>query len=124
MEVRDGQTGKILIYHVLERPRLNSVEYEKNKAISETQIEEQFTERGVEIHLGAPVDYKVIQDAEELLRQLVAAKGFLDGQVDAELNEVDAGNLALIFRIKPGRKTRIRKLAFSGNERFSVGKLR
>ncbi len=124
VEVRDGETGKILIYHVVERPRLNSVEYEKNKAISETQIEEQFSERDVEIHLGAPVDYKVIQDAEELLRQLVAAKGFLDGQVDAKLEVVDPGNLALTFLIKPGRKTRIKKLAFTGNERFSDGKLR
>lgn len=124
VEARDGETGKILIYHVKERPRLNSVEYEKNKAISETQIEEQFGERGVEIHLGAPVDYRVIQDAEELLRQLVSAKGFLDSQVDAELDEVDPGHLALTFRIKPGRKTRIKKLTFSGNEQFSDAKLR
>jgi outer membrane protein insertion porin family len=124
VESRDGETGKILIFHVSERPRLNSVEYEKNKAITETQIEEQLSERGVEIHLGAPVDYKVIQDAEEMIRQMVASKGYLDNQVEADLQEVDPGHLALVFRIKPGRKTRLKKLTFRGNERFSDRKLR
>ena len=124
VESRDGATGKIVIFHVKERPRVNSIEYEKNKAVSETQIEEQMTQRNIFLRIGAPVDYGAIQDALEVIRGVLGSKGFLDPFVDYELDDVDQGNKALFFKIKPGGKTKVRTIEFVDNEIFSDSKLR
>lgn len=124
LETRDGEKGKIVIFHVAERPRLNSIEYEKNKVVTETQIEEQLTERNISLRIGSPVDYKAIQDAAEVVRGVLGSKGFLEPTVEAELVPVDAANLALTFKIDPGRKTRLRSLDFEGNTVFTDGQLR
>jgi outer membrane protein insertion porin family len=124
VESRDGTQGTILIFHIKERPRLNSVEYEKNKGASETQIDEALTERNIELRVGGPVDYKSIQDTEEVIRGLLGSKGFLDPEVEAELNTVDPGLMSLHFKIKSGSKTRIKRIRFEDNAVFSDGKLR
>jgi outer membrane protein insertion porin family len=124
VESRDGETGKIVIFHVKERARLNSVEYEKNKAITETQIEEQLTERDITVRIGSPVDYSAIQETVEVIKGVLGAKGFLDPRVDYTLDEVDPGSLALRFNIDPGRKTKLKELDFTGNTVFSDRRLR
>jgi outer membrane protein insertion porin family len=124
VEARDGRAGKIVIFHVKERRRLNSIDYEKNKAVSETQIEEQLTQRDISLRIGSPVDYRAIQDTVEVIRGVLGAKGFLDPKVDYVLHEVDPGTLALTFQIRPGRKTRLKELNFSGNTVYSDRKLR
>jgi len=124
VESRDGETGKIVIFHIAERPRLNSIEYEKNKVVTETQVEDALTEKGIVLRVGGPVDYRAIQETVDVIRGVLGAKGYLDPEVDYEMEPVDAGNVALAFNIKPGRKTRVEELEFLGNEVFSDSRLR
>ncbi len=108
--------GKALIVRVEERPTLASVVFEENKVLTRTQIEDRLRERGIDLALGQPLDLKRIYRAAGAIRDYLAEKGFLDAQVFHELQPVSETSYAAHFKIRPGGKTRIRRIAFTGNQ--------
>ena len=124
VESRRGDQGVVVIFHVTERPLLTSVEYTDVKVLTRTQIEDRLKERGVELKVGSPVDYSAVKKAEDLIRNMLAEKGFLDAQVSSELQEVSPAARGVRFEMKSGVKSRIRSIDFTGNEIFPDRKLR
>jgi outer membrane protein insertion porin family len=124
VESRRGDKGVVLIFHVVERPLLTSVEFTDTKVLTRTQMEDKLKEKGVELKVGAPIDYAAIKKSEDLLRNAFAEKGYLDARVSSELQEISAGARALTFKLEPGVKTRIRKIDFTGNRVYSDRKLK
>ena len=125
VEAEDGpQGGRVLVLKVKERPVLTSVTYEDNKTASRTQIEDRLREREIPLQLGKPLDMGTVFYAETAIKDLLAEKGFLDSEVDAEVQTVTETTRAVHFRIIPGGKTRIRQINFAGNEVFKDGRLR
>ncbi len=124
VETRRGEKGVVLIFHVVERPLLTSVEFGEVKVLTRTQIEERLKERGVELKVGAPLDYASIKKGEDQIRNALAEKGYLDAVVSSELQEISAGARSLRFDIKSGVKSRIRSIDFTGNAVFPDRKLR
>lgn len=124
VESRRGERGVVLIFHVVERPLLNSVEFSDVKVLTRTQMEDRLKERGVELKIGQPVDYAAVKKAEDLIRNALGEKGYLDAQVTSELQEVSPATRAVRFEIKTGVKTRIRSIDFTGNRIYSDRQLR
>ncbi|MEE9218661.1 MAG: outer membrane protein assembly factor BamA [Acidobacteriota bacterium] len=124
VETRPGNVGVVVIFHVVERPLLTSVEFSDIKVLTRTQMEDRLKERDVVLKVGAPVDYAAVKKAEEVLRDSLAQKGYLDALVSSELEQISRGVVAVNFDIKPGVKTRIRSIEFTGNAVFSDRKLR
>jgi outer membrane protein insertion porin family len=124
VEARPGDKGVVLIFHVVERPLLTSIEYTDVKVLARTQIEERLKERKTELRIGAPLDYAAIKKAEDLIRNALAEKGYLDARVSSELQEVSAAGRALTFKMETGAKSRIRSIDFTGNQVFSDRQLR
>jgi len=116
--------GKILIIKVVERPSLVSVKYEDNKVLTRTQIEDRLKEKKIDLKVGGPLDEKTVYAVETTIRDYLGEKGYLDGAVRHELHEVTQTSYSVEFFIRPGGKTRIRKIDFSGNKVFSDGKLK
>ena len=83
LEVRQGEKGKIVLWHVQDRPLVADVEYKNIKAFTTTQIDEKLTEQKADIHRGSPVDYTKIRKAQEILKQMLGQKGYLDAQVES-----------------------------------------
>jgi len=116
--------GKVLVIKIRERPVLASVSYEKNKELTQTEIEDHFKERDIELRMGQALDLGEVFFAESAIRDLFARKGFLDATVESKITEVTTTSRALEFTMIPGGKTRIRKITFTGNEEFSDRKLK
>jgi len=116
--------GVALIVHVKERPMVASLTYEELSSVTRTEIEDRLRERGVTLRAGSPVDQGKIVDAEGVIRDLMAEKGFLDAIVEAKVDRVTETSRAIHFDITPGGKTRIKKIEFTGNTIFKNKKLK
>ena len=124
----EGETGAgggmVLVLKVKERPVLTSVTYEDSKAITRTEIDDRLKEKDVRLRLGKPLDPGLVSFAEAAIRDLLGEKGFLNAEVDTEIRTVTVSTRAVHFSITSGGKTRIRGIAFRGNEIFSDRKLK
>src|SRR5262249_29501424 len=100
------------------------IDYDQVKAITKTNIEDRFKERKVDLSVGKPLDRRLIHRAEDLIRDLLGEKGYLDAAVKAELTSPTDTTRAVKFRIRQGARTRIKKIEFVGNQAFSDRKLR
>jgi outer membrane protein insertion porin family len=118
------QGGVALVIQVRERPMLSSLTFEEISAVTRTEIEDRLRERAVTLRPGSPVDLGRIVDAEGVIRDLMAEKGYLDSQVEARIDRVTETSGVVHFDITPGGKTRIRKINFTGNQIFKDKKLK
>jgi outer membrane protein insertion porin family len=116
--------GMVLVLKVKERPVLTSVSYEESKGLTRTEIEDRLKERKVRMLLGKPLDPGAVSFAESAIRDLLAEKGFLDSEVEAQVRRVTESTRAVHFLITSGGKTRIRGIDFTGNEVFKSRKLK
>lgn len=107
--------GKILIVKVKERPSLSSVSYQDNKVLTRTTIEEAFKDKKIVLDVGKPLNLKTVADAESEIRMLLGQKGYLDAEIGHKIAYPTQSTASVEFKIKPGGKTRIRKITFVGN---------
>lgn len=116
--------GAVLIVELQDRPTVLSVSYSKSKVVNQQQIEDYFKERNFVFTVGTPLDRKKVWKAQQLIKELLGTKGYLDARVDPIVKEVSASARSVTFEIDPGGKTRIRELDFTGNENFSDATLK
>ena len=116
--------GAVLVVVIRERPTILSIEYDRLKMLSQQQIEDYFKEREFRLSVGSPLDRKKLWQARQLIRELLGQKGYLDAEVTPEVSQLSPGAVKVHFRIRPGGKTKIRKIDFVGNEAFPDRKLR
>ena len=119
VETIDARGGKVVVFHVVERPVALTVTYQKSAVVSLTSIEERLRERGLTIALNQPVDRGRIRAVEEEIKRMHEEKGHLETVVRAEVTPMGDNGQAVEFRITPGAKTLMKKIAFEGNTLFS-----
>lgn len=120
----DGDKGKIVIFHVKERPILVSVDYDNVKAITKSNIEDAFKQRNLDVSVGKPVNQKNLWKGAEYIKDLLASKGYLDSTVSYKLVKISETSQAVTFSIRQGPRTRIKKIEFVSNQVFSDRKLK
>jgi outer membrane protein insertion porin family len=124
LEVREGEKGKIVLWHVQDRPLIADVEYKNIKAFTTTQIDEKLQEQKADVRRGSPVDYTRIRKTQETLKFMLGQKGFLDADVKVEMKEIAPGQQSITFVAHQGGKTKIKKIDFVGNTVFSDRQLK
>jgi outer membrane protein insertion porin family len=131
IEVRDepfpnGVEGKHLVYNLVERQRVRTIEYQGSRTLETSRIEEALRDAGQQIRPDSFLDTGIVHRAEAIVRGLLQEKGFQYSTVTHEIREMAAGQklVSLVFTIDDGPKVRIRSLTFEGNTRVSSGKLR
>lgn len=120
---RDGEVHD-LIFHVRDRPLINSVAFVGMKAVTESNILEQLSEAKAEVRRGQPVDFSVLRRAEAAIQQLLAQKGYLEARARARLIPTNQGQREVTFYIREGAKTKIKTIDFTGNTVLSDKRLR
>ncbi len=116
IEAEDGpKGGKVVIVKVKERPSLASVTYQDNKILTRTSIEDGLKDKKIVLDVGKPLNLKAVADAETEIRMMLGQKGYLDPEVGHTVEYPTQSTAAVAFKIKPGSKTRIRKITFVGN---------
>jgi hypothetical protein len=101
----DGVTGKHIIFHMEERPRVKIVEYTPADAVDRTKIDEKMKEAGVVLRLDSFLDQGAIRRVEGIVRSLMAEKGHQFAEVKSRVEELPGGpKLAkVIFDISQGQ---------------------
>jgi len=125
VEARRRGNGTVdLIFHVRDRPLVGNVSYVGMKAVTEANIQERLQQGKAEVRRGQPVDFTVLRHAEALIGHMLAEKGYLDARVRARLGPVAQGQRDVVFDIREGGKTKIKRIDFVGNTVYSDHQLR
>ena len=116
----DNANGKIVTFHVKERPTIRRIEYKGNKSVSESDILDAFKDRKVGLTQDSQFDPTKVKKAEVVIRELLGAHGRQFATVKATYQAVPATNsVILTFNIEEGAKVKVGKITIIGNHAFS-----
>jgi outer membrane protein insertion porin family len=127
LEVQDSPTqanGKIVIFHVTERPIIRRIEYKGNKSITESDILDAFKQKKVGLSVESQFDPTKIKRAEVVLKELLAEHGRQFATVKPTYERIAATNaVKLVFNIDEGPKVKVGVITIVGNKAFSSRKI-
>ncbi len=124
VEVTDGKEGKVVTFHIKERPIISSVEYTGSKSLTASTNLDKLKENNADIKTGTVLDYTKIKRTEAALRFMAAEKGFGDAVVTTKVQSMGRSAVAITFNIQEGPKTRIEKVLFLNQKVYGQMKLR
>ena len=116
--------GVNVIFEVKELPIIRDLQFEGAKSLPESEILKAFRERRIGISKEAVYDPVKARNARRLLREMLASKGFPNASIEVREETVSATSVAITFDVDQGRRSRIVKIEFEGNENFGDGELR
>ncbi len=117
-DVTIEQREDLLIVKVQESPIINRIAFEGNDKITDELLES-------EVQLRPRIVYtrtRVQSDVQRVL-DIYRRSGYFAATVNPKLIELEQNRVDLVFEIKEGEKTGIRKISFVGNRFFSDGAL-
>ena len=116
--------GVNVIFVVRELPIIRDLQFEGTKAIQESDILKAFRENRVGISKESIYDPVKTRVAKRILREMLASKGYPNAKIEVSAEEVSATSVAVVFDIDQGRRSRIVKIEFEGNNAFKDGELK
>ena len=124
LEVVDGAQGKIVRFHVQERPRVRIVDYRGSKVLTPTKIEERLAREEAALRTESFFDAKRGRKAENVIRRMLEEEGHLFSVVTREEKALPGAGLQVSFVIQDGLRARVKSIGFAGNQAFGDGALR
>ncbi len=124
LDVTDGERGKIVSYSVVERPRVEALDFVGSKELSANDIAEKLIEEDAEIPVASFYDPAKVVKAERVIRTMLIDKGLTDGDVSSQVEPLDSGGVKVVFGITDEQKIRIKRVHFDGAEIFDQWRLR
>ncbi|MBX3439259.1 MAG: BamA/TamA family outer membrane protein, partial [Planctomycetaceae bacterium] len=106
---RQVDNGVVLVFRVMERPVVRSVEFRGNKKIKEKLL---VAETG--LRPNAPFDVSINREAAQRIKSLYKEKGYMHATVDLEKGG-DPLDREVIFVINEGPKVKVRSVSVEGN---------
>lgn len=118
-DVRISQQGARLIVSVVENPVINRVAFEGNSKLKDDQLtnEVQSKTRGT---LSRPTVQADVQRIVEIYRR----NGRFDVRVDPKIIALPNNRVDLVFEVKEGEKTGVKKISFVGNKAYRDQRLK
>jgi outer membrane protein insertion porin family len=118
-DVRITQSGGRYIVTVIENPVINRVAFEGNTKLKDEQLllELQSKPRGA---LSRPMVQSDVQRLVEIYRR----NGRFDVTVNPKIIELPNNRVDLVFEVKEGTKTGVKKMIFVGNNSYSDTRLK
>ena len=124
LEAVDGRKGKIVRFRVVERKRIQIVDYRGSKELSTTQIEDELKKREAKIKLDTFYDMTKARKVEAILREMLLAKGHPFAVVKHENKNVGGAGTQVSFTITDGPRAKLKEVNFEGNSVFTDSRLR
>ena len=117
----NGVTGKHVIYHMEERPRVKIVDYTGSTKVERTKVDEKMKELGIQLRLDSFLDQSVVKRVQGIVRDLMAEKGYEFAEVTPTVEALPAGPklVKVIFDVKEGPQVKVRNINFDGNAAVS-----
>lgn len=121
----EGVRGGVnVIFEVKELPIIRDLQFTGLKAVQESDVLKAFREQRSGISKEAVYDPVKARNANRVLRELLAQKGYPNATINIKEEEVSATSIALTFEVDQGNRSRIVEIDFEGNEVFSDSELR
>ena len=118
-DVRLNMVGSRLVISVVENPVINRVVFEGNKKVKdETLVGE------VQSKARGPLQRPVVQGDVQRIIEVYRRSGRYDVRVEPKIIQRSDNRVDLVFEIKEGDKTGVRRIVFVGNRAFSDYRLR
>jgi outer membrane protein insertion porin family len=113
IEAEDSPEGKIVTFHVQEKPTIRNIAFSGNKVFKDEEIRENLT-----IKAGSILNIFQIQNNIRRIEELYKGKNYHNIQVSYKILERERNVADLQFSIDEGQKIMIREIDFVGNEAF------
>lgn len=118
-DVSIERQGNSLVVRVAENPIINQIAFEGNKHLSDDTLKAEVQLKPRTVFTRA----KVEADVQRLI-QLYRRSGRFAATVDPKIIKLPQNRVNLVFEIHEGDKTRVARIRFIGNVRFSQSRLR
>ena len=115
---RKTDSGLVLVFRVIERPMVESVEFHGNE-----RIKTKYLEKLTGLKTGSPFDVSVNREAVKRIEEHYKSKGFPYTKATLEKGN-RREDRQVIFQIDEGPKVIVGPITFVGNESFSNGLLK
>ncbi|MFP4475356.1 MAG: outer membrane protein assembly factor BamA [Desulfatibacillaceae bacterium] len=120
VESEEAPEGRRLVFHVVEKPTVASVNIKGNEEVDDDEILEV-----VDITRGSILNQLRIEENVQRIQGLYKDENYYNVSVGYEVSAREDESLAdLDFVIEEGQKVQIKEIAFKGNEAFEDKKLR
>ena len=118
-DVTIRREGSVLIVSVVENPIINRIAFEGNKAIKKDKLDKEVQLRPRVVYTRA----RVRADVQRII-EIYRRSGRFAATVEPKIVQLPQNRVDLIFEIHEGKKTKIRRINFIGNEHYGDGELR
>jgi len=107
----DVPGGRRVTFVVEENPQIRRVTISGNDNLKEEDIKEK-----LRIAVGSTIDYPLLLEQKELIQGLYQTKGYYQAEVKYEVEPMGEGVVGVNFDVTEGRKLKLRRIRFEGNE--------
>jgi len=118
-DVNFRREGNTLIVKVVENPIINKIAFEGNDHIEDKDLTAE-----VQLKPRTVLTQSRVQSDVTRILDLYRRSGRFGATVEPKLINLDQNRVNLVFEIKEGKKTEVRRISFVGNKSFSDGTLR
>jgi outer membrane protein insertion porin family len=124
LEVRDSAQGKVVLFRVVERKRIQIIDYRGSKALSTSNIEDELKKQEEGLRIDTFYDISKARKVEAIIKKMLGDKGYPFATVKHEAKTIGGAGQQVSFVIQDGPKAQIKEIDFVGNVKFSDGTLR
>jgi outer membrane protein insertion porin family len=118
-DVRIRRSGDQVIATVVENPTLGRVSLEGNRKVKDAQLTIDIRSKR-----GGPLWRPLVQEDVARMVEIYRRSGYFAAQVDPKIIVRSDQQADLVFEIREGAKTGVRKIQFSGNQAYSSDQLK
>jgi len=119
IETEDSSSGKVVVFHVAEKPSIGRIVFEGNKHVDKDDLKKEI---GISLY-SIYNPYEVKQSVNRL-KEYYRQKGYYSVDVESEVEPLPGNEVMVKYRIQENEKVYIKKIKFNGNKRFSDGDLK
>jgi outer membrane protein insertion porin family len=118
-DVRITRSGDQLIVTVVENPTLERVALEGNKRLKDEQLKAELQSKS-----GGPLWRPVVQEDVARIAEIYRRSGYFAASVEPKIIARSSREADLVFEIREGGKTGVKKIQFAGNHAYSSDQLK
>ncbi len=118
IEYDNSPEGKIVVFHVTEKPTIRKINIEGNDAHSVDDIKQH-----IEIHTGSVFNLVKLKKDIKKIKSLYKEKNYHNAAVTYSVEALENNQTDLTITIEEGNQAKIQKIIFEGNHAFSPEEL-
>ena len=114
-----GPQGRVVTFDVEENPVVREISVSGNDSVDGEKIRDILT-----LTTGSTLDQPLLFENRARIEALYRAEGFFLADVGFEVEPLGEASVGVNFQVTEGKKLRLKKVVFEGNEHFSDKELR